>query len=291
MKNYLIQPLKIFFSVTSHVMPFVAIRVADKLFTTPFHSKQRDDEKEILEHAERFSIPMEKRKPLAGYRWGDKSGPIILLVHGWTATATCFVNFIDPLLARGYQVVSYDSIAHGETSGVSVSMTEWADTLISVMENVGQVHAIVGHSLGAGATVIASTLKLDTDKIVLISPVTDIVKVSNQFAHALSIPAQTIEKVRQYAWRKYHTSASKYGTSWQDVFSSDFKVPTLIIHDKDDKEIEIEHGRWLARQWPWADYIETEQLGHRRILLNPLVIESVTSFIQKPVTCEGMDRF
>ena len=282
MNNYLLQPLKFFFSVTSHVMPFVAVRAAEKLFTTPFYSKRRDVEKEILEHAERFSIPMDKSKSLVGYRWGNKSDPVILLVHGWTATATCFVNFIEPLLAKGYQVISYDSIAHGDSPGMSVSMTEWADTIIAVMKNVGQVHAIVGHSLGAGATVIASTLKLDTDKIVLISPVSDIVRVTDQFAHALSIPAKTIEKMRQYAWKKYRVSASKYGTNWQDVFTSDFNVPTLIIHDKNDKEIDIENGRWLARQWPWADFIETERLGHRRILLNPMVIGSITKFLSEP---------
>ena len=49
---------------------------------------------------------------LAGYRWGKKTAPIILLVHGWTGIATGFVNFIDPLLERGYQVVSYDGIVH-----------------------------------------------------------------------------------------------------------------------------------------------------------------------------------
>jgi len=284
MNNYLLWPLRSFFYVTSRVVPFVAVRAAEKLFTTPLYSKRRDVEKEILEHVERFPIEMENRKPLAGYRWGNESDPVILLVHGWTATATCFVNFIEPLLEKGYQVVSYDSVAHGESSGVSISMTEWADLLVLVMEKIGKVHAIVGHSLGGGATVIASTLKLDTDKIVLISPVSDIVGVTEQFAHALSIPAKTIEKVRQYAWQKYHVSASKYGTDWQDVFVSDFKVPTLIIHDKDDKEIDIENGRRLARQWHWADYIETERLGHRRILLNPMVIGSVTKFLAEPVT-------
>lgn len=271
--------LKLFFRVSSRVTPFIAIRVAEKLFTTPFHSKRRDIEHEMLESAERFIIPMGNNQRLAGYRWGKKTDPVILLVHGWTATATCFVNFIDPLLERGYQVISYDAIAHGETSGVSVSLTEWADTVVAVMENIGKVYCIMGHSLGAGAIVIASSLNLKTDKIVLISPVSDISKVTDQFAKTLSIPKNIMEKTHQYAWKKYYTSASKFGNNWDEVFDSEFKVPSLIIHDINDKEIDISNARKLAKQWSWAEFVETKRLGHRRILLNPDVITRALNFI------------
>lgn len=277
--NLFLISLKLFFSISSRITPFIAVRAAERLFTTPFHSKRRDVEHEILESAERFSIPMNKQRPLTGYRWGKKTDPAILFVHGWTATATCFVNFIDPLLDKGYQVISYDSIAHGETSGISVSLTEWADTVIAIMDVIGSVHCIVGHSLGSGAIVIASSLELKTDKIILLSPVADISKVTEQFAEALSIPAGTMEKMHQYAWKKYHSSASKYGNNWNDIFESDFKVPTLIIHDIDDKEIDVSNARMLAKQWHWAELIETKRLGHRRILLNPDVITAALNFI------------
>jgi len=272
-------PLRLFFRVSSRVTPFIAIRVAEKLFTTPFHSKRRDIEHEMLESAEKFFISAGKNQKLAGYRWGKKTDPIILLVHGWTATATCFVNFIDPLLERGYQVISYDAIAHGETSGVSVSLTEWADTVIAVMENIGKVDCIMGHSLGAGAIVIASSLKLKTDKIVLISPVSDIAKVTDLFAKTLSIPKKIMEKMHQYAWKKYYLSASKFGNNWNEVFDSEFKAPTLIIHDINDKEIDISNARKLAKQWSWAEVMETKRLGHRRILLNSEVITRALNFI------------
>ncbi len=279
MSNHLLTPARLFFTVSSRLTPFVAIRMAEKLFTTPFHSKRRDIEYEILKTAERFPVPMEKGRELMGYRWGKSTDPAVLLVHGWTATATCFVNFIDPLLERGYQVVSYDVIAHGETSGISVSLTEWADTVIAAMDRICRVSCIVGHSIGAGAVVIASSLGLKTEKIVLISPVTDISKVTDQFANTLSIPKNIMEKMHEYAWEKYYASASKYGSNWDEVFDSDFKVPSLIIHDVDDKEIDIGNSRKLIDQWSWAELMETRRLGHRRILLNPDVITKIMNFI------------
>ena len=58
MNRYLLTPLKLFFIISSRITPFIAVRVAEKLFTTPFHSKRRDIEHEMLESAERFLIPM-----------------------------------------------------------------------------------------------------------------------------------------------------------------------------------------------------------------------------------------
>jgi len=281
MKSPLLSFLKLFFAISSRFVPFVAVRAAEKLFTTPFHSRRRNVEKEMLERAEKFIIPMEGHQ-LTGYRWGSESDPAILFVHGWTATATCFVSFIDPLLEKGYQVIAYDSIAHGETSGTSVSLTEWADTVIATMDKIGKVHCIVGHSLGSGAIVIASSLELKTDKIILISPVADITKVTAQFAKALSIPERIIDKMHDYAWKKYHASASRYGANWNDIFESDFNVPTLIIHDIHDKEIDFSNARKMASQWSWAELIETKRLGHRRILLNPDVISAALKFVMEP---------
>ena len=82
MNNYLLMSLKLFFSISSHITPFIAVRVAEKLFTTPFHSKRRDLEHEMLESAERFPIAMGKSRQLTGYRWGEKADPVVLLIHG-----------------------------------------------------------------------------------------------------------------------------------------------------------------------------------------------------------------
>ena len=67
--------------------------------------------------------------------------------------------------------------------------------------------------------------------------------------------------------------------NWDEVFDSEFKAPTLIIHDINDKEIDISNARKLAKQWSWAEVMETKRLGHRRILLNPDVITRALNFI------------
>lgn len=186
---------------------------------------------------------------------------------------------INPLLNKGYQVVAYDAPAHGNSPGKSISLTEWADTILSALREVGNVSCIIGHSLGGGGIVLASSLQLNIDKIVLIAPLYDIIWVTERFADALSIPLTTIKKMRDYAWEKYKKSAEKYGSNWMDVFHSDFKIPTLIIHDKEDKEVAWEQSDALSKKWPWASFITTNGLGHRRIMQSKEVIHHITKFI------------
>jgi len=45
---------------------------------------------------------MEKNRQLTAFQWGKKTGPVVFFVYGWTDTAIFFVNFIDPLFAKGY---------------------------------------------------------------------------------------------------------------------------------------------------------------------------------------------
>jgi len=275
--------LKTFFVISRIFPTSYAVRMAEKQFTTHFPSERRGVEQNLLKNAERFYISQKDGTKIAAYQWGKKNDPIVLFVHGWTATGTCFIKFIKPLLENGYQVIAYDSIAHGDTQGAtSASVTQWADALVSVNKEIGKVHCMIGHSLGAGAIVIASSsLKLEMSRVVLISPVTNIIRVTEKFAKTLLISENILKQMHRYAWKKYQESAVKYGNDWQDIFKSNINVPTLIIHDLDDLEIDIKETRKLAKRIPQAKLLETQKLGHRRILLNPRIIRKIISFVEE----------
>ena len=211
--------------------------------------------------------------------WGDKSAPLVLLVHGWTGQASNFLHFIDPLLAKGFQVVAYDGLAHGASPGKTANLIEWTGGVTAAMNELHEVHCIIGHSLGAGAIFIVSSAGLNTKKLVLLAPLTDIVTATEAFAHYLAIPAKTIKAMRDTIAIKYQQQILKYGSNWEDIFHSNFKVPTLILHDKQDREVDWENGNHVATQWPWAKFISTTGLGHRRILINLKIVEMVTEFV------------
>lgn len=69
--------------------------------------------------------------PVMIYRWGESTKKI-LFIHGWSGRGTQCAFFIEPLLDAGYQVISFDSPAHGGSPGSQSSILQFADTLISL---------------------------------------------------------------------------------------------------------------------------------------------------------------
>ena len=97
------------------------------------------------------------------FRWGDKSKPALLMLHGFLAHARCFA-FIAPYLAKDYHIVAYDHSGMGD-SGARESYSDEVrvSEAMGVAEKTGlfyngQKPTIVAHSFGghvATATVHA----------------------------------------------------------------------------------------------------------------------------------------
>ena len=51
------------------------------------------------------------------------------------------------------------------------------------------------------------------------------------------------------------------------------RVPLRIFHDVKDREVPVESGEAIAREWPGAVLTRTEGLGHHRILYAPEVVK------------------
>jgi pimeloyl-ACP methyl ester carboxylesterase len=58
-------------------------------------------------------------------------------------------------------------------------------------------------------------------------------------------------------------------------------TPLLIIHDQQDHRTPIEESRVLSDTWPDARLVETQGLGHRRILRDASVIEKAVAFVDQ----------
>ena len=79
--------------------------------------------------------------------WGSGS-PAVLLLHGWGGSRAQMTGFVNPLLAAGYRVVTFDQPAHGESDGKTTNILEIAPALGALAARAGNFHAIVAHSFG-----------------------------------------------------------------------------------------------------------------------------------------------
>lgn len=57
--------------------------------------------------------------------------------------------------------------------------------------------------------------------------------------------------------------------------------PLLLVHDRDDKEVDTPDTEDLAAAWPGSTVVRTTGLGHRRILRDPAVVARVLDFLTR----------
>jgi pimeloyl-ACP methyl ester carboxylesterase len=77
----------------------------------------------------------------------------------------------------------------------------------------------------------------------------------------------------------------RLGFSWKELnipaFAPAMRVPLLVIHDRDDREVGWNDGAAIAQSWPDAELVTTTGLGHHRIVSDPGVIRQVVTFLSR----------
>jgi len=272
--------IRIYFALVSRLFPSLAVISAHRLFHHPIKIKKNNPNEKPLPQAKKFTIKLYEDVTLQGYKWGNKNHPIVFLVHGWSSTSKSMSHFTTLLLEKNYQVVSYDAIRHGESNGKLSDLASWADSVQAILEYVGEVECIIAHSFGCAAVTVASNLGLPSKKLVFIAPIHNVNTILKRFGEQLGIPSHILIKMRRYTWQYNKQRFEIYGKDLEDIFNSKFHVPTLIFHDTEDKEVNIENAKELCQKWPWAVLKETHGLGHRRILYDEKVIRETVEFIK-----------
>ena len=214
-------------------------------------------------------------KPLAVYTWGE--GPVVLLTHGWNGRATQLWGFIDPLVESGFRVVALDMPAHGQSAGKSTDLFKMAEAMRLVTNGFEPLHGIIAHSLGNAALVMALGDGLNAKKVICISPPAQSILMLKNYAEALELSPNIQTRMCNLFEKNYGTEVWKQTSAGENV--NGLSIPALIIHDKDDREVAWEEGESIAQNWPGAEFLTTEALGHRRILRNGEVIAKSVAFL------------
>ncbi|MBI5108378.1 MAG: alpha/beta fold hydrolase [Rhodocyclales bacterium] len=246
---------------------------ARQLLTPPAH-RFPDAEMRLMEEASLIPVPMVTGR-LIGWRWGRRHDPVVVLVHGWGGRGTQLQGFIAPFLAQGFSVVAYDAPGHGMTGGAESSLPHFLRALEAMLDHLGPVHALIGHSMGAA--VAAMVMSRRPDKVgcgVLIAPPASLTESTHRIANVLG-------------WQKALTAAVqrrieyRFGTAWSEFEAerSAGSQQLLVIHDRKDREVPFTDGMRHVHAWPRARLFETSGLGHSRLLADPTVIDAAVDFI------------
>lgn len=259
----------------SAVAPGLAAMAAENLFVTVIRHNRPPRENAWAEGATRLSIPSPHGELMA-WSWGD--GPeTILLVHGWAGRGLQLGAFVEPLTDAGYRVVAFDGPAHGESSGRRSNIFKLTEGLVAVAEALGRVSGVIAHSLGTTAVLLAASRHgFDPGRFVAISPMADTRTMTGWYGQMTGFSKTVVERMRV---RLEHS----IGFRWDEIepcrVAQGFETETLVIHDRDDPELPPSEGEAIARALPAAEIFLTDGLGHRRILRDPAVVATATSFV------------
>jgi pimeloyl-ACP methyl ester carboxylesterase len=210
-------------------------------------------------------------------------GPTVLLAHGWSGSAHDMAAIGDELRGRGFRVVAFDMPAHGKSSGRRTTLPAMARAIRDVAHAIGPVRAVVGHSLGAAAALLALRDGLAADCAVAIAPPREAPHFLAQLVDALGLPAQRL----QGAIRVVERQVGPLAHLEADRAASALRLPGLVIHDVNDRQVPFAHGAAIARAWRGAELVSLEQVGHRRILEHDVVIQRVAAFVETNVRRMG----
>jgi pimeloyl-ACP methyl ester carboxylesterase len=268
--------LRAFFRYAEHVTPGRAGRIARDLW---FSAPPRMSDLPIPEGGEPFEVEAQGHV-VRGFVWGE--GPTVYLMHGWGGRGSQFGAMVEPLVETGYRVVMFDAPAHGDsdhgpagprrTNGL-----EFARALDAVFCRFGPADAVVAHSLGTIATYLALRFGwLGTERLVFIAPMVESESLFDQFQAALGFGRRTRRAFDHSVLEWVGIPVAEFDARFQAAHTE--PRPTLVVTDRDDRQTPYADVVDFARSID-APLITTEGLGHRKVLRDPDVVQTVVEFV------------
>ena len=264
--------VRAYFAVASRLLPDLARRQAERLFTVPPRYAGRSTQSI---DARRETI-VAGTHSLAVWQAGPAAAPAVLLVHGWGGRGMQMASFVAPLLAGGYRVVWFDQPGHGESGRGPVALPDFVRALEALAATHGPFKAAIGHSLGAAALGLAMRRGMQLDRIVFVSPPASISEHAHKFARLLGITP----KIRDAMRRRLE---QRYGVRFAEIDRLDelsqLHLPALFVHDSGDVDVPFAQTLRLSARMPGARLIKTYGLGHYRLLRDHAVVRSIVNFV------------
>ena len=65
------------------------------------------------------------------------------------------------------------------------------------------------------------------------------------------------------------------------IAAQEIDIPVLVIHDENDEEVPVKCAINICKHLKNSELLLTQNLGHRKILGNQLVVEKTIHFIQQ----------
>lgn len=194
-------------------------------------------------------IPTLRGKTLSGWfiPAGDRA-PALAIVHGWGSNAGMMLPLARPLHEAGYAVLLFDARSHGRSDGDSfASLPRFAEDLEHAfhwlqgrpevdLRRVG----VIGHSVGAGAALLAASRCPDVAVVVSLAAFAHPATMMRRWLRSKGVPPLLGAYILFYVQRVI-------GHRFDDIAPCNtirrVRCPVLLAHGTDDVTVPVSDAR------------------------------------------------
>lgn len=202
---------------------------------------------------------------------GDKTKPIVILVHGFSSGKDSSTNIalVERLNKKSISTFRIDLFAHGESEGSFENLTqsEAVDDVIQAIEFLKSLGftkiGLEGSSFGGLAAIMAASKSKDTYLLAIKCPV------SSYFEFKEYTNKDLIEDWKKNGY-SYRENKKLNFTFYEDIknniaydIADKITVPALIVHGDADTEVPVEQSIKLAKLIPSCQLKIIPGAGHR----------------------------
>lgn len=182
---------------------------------------------------------------------GQGAAPTVLLMHGWGGNMETMLPLAASLHRAGYALLFLDARCHGGSDSDSFSsMPRFAEDMESGLDWLGQRPgvdagrlALVGHSVGAAAALLAASRRSDVCAVVSIAAFSHPARVMGSMFTAKRIPMFPI------GWYILHYVQWVIGHSFDAIAPlhtiSKVACPVLLVHGTEDQMVPLSDAEAL----------------------------------------------
>lgn len=191
-------------------------------------------------------------------------------LHGWGSSALDLLPLGRDLHRQGLNVLLVDAGGHGRSDAVTfTSMPRFAEDLQAALIWVradpqlgtGRL-VLVGHSVGAGACLLAARDAAPVDGLVLLASMADPRTVMRRMLQSAHVPAALVPVALRVV---EHVIGRRFRDFAPCRVIADLDVPVLIVHGDADQTVPVSEAHLLAAAAQHAELIVVPGAGHNEL--------------------------
>jgi 8-oxo-dGTP diphosphatase len=207
---------------------------------------------------------------------------VAVLVHGWTGNSGTMMFIAEPLLAAGYPVFSIDVRRHGRSDDAPfVTIRHFRDDLKHALELTRERRpeapiAVVGHSLGGSAALLAAAAGAPVDSLALVAAPADLFEVTAGMFRDRGLPGNLMTRVLRPFWQR--RAGEPFTGLDPAARAAELEMPILVVQGELDARVPAEHARRIAQNAS-TDVLWIEEAAHKDILDRPELHDALLEFL------------